>query len=522
MSLHRTTGFCLLVVGCSSAPSANKSTETPTVPGDSATEAVDSGPSTDSGSAPVSPCSGRGTVVSALNADGCVSEAACVWEGELSYLYLGYAVAGGRDFDGDGVEDVVFGAPYGDAVVDSATVYDVGMVHVVSGAELTSGQPGVVATMFGLTESEQAGSSVALVGDLDGDGASELLVGARNYSEVGAPSMGAVHLILGGPGSTDTSATPARTWIGSQTYGRSGHALTTPGDMDGDGIPELAIGGDLWDAEGAEAVEVFSSGKVFLASGAELPESGRLSTFPTVLVGDGPLDQAGSALAGGDLDGDGYAELVVGVPYGASSRGGVSVVAGGADSLTAGTFALADRTHLSLEGRGGGDAFGWSVAVGDVTGDGRPELVVGAPLHDAPWGAEGEATIWTLGDEPELLARRTGEADDHQLGTGLAAGRDLDGDGIGDVVVGAVAAWHGLRPKSGRTYILAGGPTLTGDQPIAGGHQVHATGAKDYLGRSTALSDLDADGTADLILGSAYVNPGGRYDAGGVWVFFGG
>jgi hypothetical protein len=164
------------------------------------------------------------------------------------------------------------------------------------------------------------------------------------------------------------------------------------------------------------------------------------------------------------------------------------------------------------------------VAVGDVTGDGAPELIVGAPLHDTAWGTEGELLVYTMDSEggATVLARRVGEHDDHQLGTGLAAGRDLDGDGVGDLVVGAVAAWHQLRPKSGRTYVLAGGSTLVGDAVIGTGRQLHATGAKDYLGRASAFSDIDADGIADLVIGSAYTNPEGRYDSGSVWLFFGG
>ena len=93
---------------------------------------------------------------------------------------------------------------------------------------------------------------------------------------------------------------------------------------------------------------------------------------------------------------------------------------------------------------------------------------------------------------------------------------------MGDLVVGAVAAWHELRPKSGRSYILSGGDALTGDAVIETDRQLHATGAKDYLGRAAAMADVDADGTADLILGSAYTHPAGRTDGGSVWLFFGG
>ena len=119
------------------------------------------------------------------------------------------------------------------------------------------------------------------------------------------------------------------------------------------------------------------------------------------------------------------------------------------------------------------------------------------------------------------FATVTGEFDDHQLGTGLVVGHDLDGDGQGDLLVGAVAAWHQLRPKSGRTYLLSGGAELAALSDISLVPQIHSTRAKDYLGRSAAVSDVDADGRADLLVASAYANPDGQTDAGSAWLFFG-
>ncbi len=512
----------LLGVACSTGASKSlplvddaASTDSAVLRGDSAA---------DSGSSPSPPCSGRGTPVSALTEAGCVTEAACTWDGDLSYLYTGYALAGGQDFDGDGVEDLAISAPLADTVVDAATAYDVGQVDVLSGAGLAAGTSGRIGTVVGRTEGEQTGTAVSFIGDLDGDGDSELLVGARYYAQPDMPSLGAAHLILGGERSLDGVLTIHRTWTGDQTYGRLGSAVASPGDLDGDGVVELAIGGDLWKAEGAEAEEVPGSGSVYLTSGASLPDSDGIRDFPIQLTGTGASDQAGSALAGGDLDNDGYADLVVGAPYGASTRGEVVVVSGGAAATAPMMATLSEVAAHTLEGSNTSDAFGWSLAVGDLTGDGQPELVVGAPLYDHAWGAEGALLVYTLDSDGnvELLARRVGERDDHQLGTGLVAGRDLTGDGVGDLVVGAVAAWHGLRPKSGRSYVLPGGPSLSGDSVIETGRQVHAQGAKDYLGRAVALSDIDADGRADLVLGSAYTNPTGSTDAGSVWLFFGG
>lgn len=514
----------LVVLGCSTnAPKDDPSGDgTLTPSSDSAAGPSDSG--ADSGEVPRSPCTGRGTTVSALNESGCITEAACTWDGDLSYLFTGYTVAGGQDFDGDGVEDFAVSSPFADTVVDAAAVYDVGQVDLISGADLVAGGTGALGSVVGLTEGEQTGTAVQFIGDIDGDGDSELLVGARRYSQVGMPDMGAVHLILGDPNPAGGALPIHRTWTGRQTYGRLGSAVVSPGDLDGDGIVELAIGGDLWEAEGAEAVEVFSAGRVYLTSGATIPGSGSITDFPVILEGTGATDQAGSALAGGDLDNDGYADLVIGAPYGSTTRGEVLIILGGADVTAPATQPVGNVAAHTLVGTNVGDAFGWSLAVGDVTGDGQPEVVVGAPLYDAVWGAEGALHVYAMDAEgsPTLLAQRFGEHDDHQLGTGIVAGRDLTGDGVGDLVVGAVAAWHELSPKSGRSYILSGGDGLTGDAVIETTRQVHATGAKDYLGRASAMADVDADGTADLILGSAYTNPDGRTDGGSVWLFFGG
>ena len=349
-----------------------------------------------------------------------------------------------------------------------------------------------------------------------------MLVGARGYSDALSAGLGAVHLVMGGPPDGSGQLSAAATWTGSQLYGRGGHAVLGPGDLDGDGVPELAVSGNLWETMGSEDTEVFSRGRTFLASGASVPGSGVLNDFPVHLDGTGISDQAGAALAAGDLDGDGHRDLVVGAPYGGSSRGRVHIVPGGPELLETGAVTLDVVSSRWLDGAAAGDAFGWAIAVGEVTGDGVADLVVGAPLHDAPWDAEGQVVVYEGGTSMEsAFASVTGEFDDHQLGTGLIAGADLNGDGQGDVMVGAVAAWHELRPKSGRSYLLSGGADLAAITDVSLVPQIHAQRTKDYLGRAAAVSDVDSDGRADLLVSSAYANPDGQTDAGSAWLFFG-
>ena len=515
--------FFLALTACAGDPSKTTATSTA---GD--LEGADSGPpeTGDSGDGTdgftPEPACGDGTPLSELTTAGCVSEAACSFHGSAAYDYLGYSADGGQDFDGDGVDDIVLGALFSDAIPEADVLYDAGKVVVLSGADLSAGGPGAIASFPGQTAGEQSGASVSLVGDLDGDGDSELLIGARAYSDGLRSGLGAVHLVMGGAGDADGQLVAASTWTGSQVYSRAGHAVLGPGDLDGDGIPELAVGGDLWEAMGAEETEVFSRGRTFVASGAAVPDSSLLTDFPVHLEGIGTADQAGAALAAGDLDGDGHRDLVVGAPYGGSSRGRVYVVPGGATFFDISVAELDGVASQMIDGTAVGDAFGWAVAVGELTGDGQPDLVVGAPLHDAPWDAEGQVVVYAGGAPAEApFAVLTGEFDDHQLGTGLVAGADLDGDEQGDLVVGAVAAWHELRPKSGRTYLLSGGPELALVDDISQVPQLHATGAKDFLGRTAAVADVDADGRADLLVASAYTNPEGQTDAGSAWLFYG-
>ena len=516
------TLLALLLAACGTDPAEKATTDAEVMPGDLEDDETGQVDDTDSGNTLPTAACGIGTPVGELTTAGCVSEAACTWSGDAAYDYLGYSADGGHDFDGDGVEDIVVGALFADATPGSELLYDAGRVLVLSGADLSAGGPGVVSHFPGQSAGEQSGAAVSLVGDLDGDGDSEMLVGARGYSDALSAGLGAVHLVMGGPPDGSGQLSAAATWTGSQLYGRGGHAVLGPGDLDGDGVPELAVSGNLWETMGSEDTEVFSRGRTFLASGASVPGSGVLNDFPVHLDGTGISDQAGAALAAGDLDGDGHRDLVVGAPYGGSSRGRVHIVPGGPELLETGAVTLDVVSSRWLDGAAAGDAFGWAIAVGEVTGDGVADLVVGAPLHDAPWDAEGQVVVYEGGTSMEsAFASVTGEFDDHQLGTGLIAGADLNGDGQGDVMVGAVAAWHELRPKSGRSYLLSGGADLAAITDVSLVPQIHAQRTKDYLGRAAAVSDVDSDGRADLLVSSAYANPDGQTDAGSAWLFFG-
>lgn len=471
----------------------------------------------------------------AIEAQTCAREAHCTWESDQISAYSGYAVAAGLDVDGDGWEDIIVGAPLYDVqTMTSGLFADGGSVQFISGAAIGDLDHGIGGRLGGRDDGDLLGSAVTLVPDLNGDGLAEIAAGARGSAASGESYSGEVLLLLGsaeGWAEDEDAGTliPTSRWVGERAYSRAGKALKGGIDTDGDGLGELWVSGELKQTSPSSTYEYNGPGRIYrISGGAETwPEMASLADADAMLDGEDAMGGAGLSLAAeADLDGDGYGDLVIGAPYATANKGTVYLVAGGPDALT-GSISLAD-VPVQLTGDASGDTYGWTVAVGDITGDGQPDLAVGAPMSNASTPDAGLVSIYTgtssmLTDAPTLQTRIAGEFDDHQLGTGLVAGRDLTGDGRDDLVMGAVNAWQGLITKGGRSYILAGSPAL-GEMMSARftTQQVYGSQVKEYLGRAMALSDLDGDGTADLLIGTGYRNGEEGTDSGGLYLFWGG
>lgn len=469
-----------------------------------------------------------------LPADGCVSEAACAWTGSEGYGFFGMSVAAGGDLDGDGVPDVAFGSP-GATAYDAGGVglNDAGQVTVVSGASLREGPVRNLGVWSGAEASLYHGSAVVMPGDLNGDGVHDLVAGALSASPGGVKFAGQLSVLwgqAGGYGATDTGAevqlVTASTWTGVSEYARVGHALAPAGDVNGDGLADLWASGEL--KRLVSDSETWSRGQVALILGRSTwPAQASLGDADALLDGDSTNGGAGQALAGdADFDGDGYKDVAVGALWGQGYRGSVFWLPGSATGF-AGQQTLGTQ-GARVDGVNAYDVLGYTLAAGDFNGDGFDDLAVGVPLDDTRQDAAGRVVIYAGAPEvftagPEPLGSWLGEFDDHQLGSGLEAGGDLTGDGVEDLVVGAVNAWRGLVTKGGRAYVVAGRadgwPT---DQPAEElPVRLHGAGVKDYLGSAQAIADLDGDGVGDLVLASGYTNVGSTTDAGGAWLFWG-
>ncbi|MBZ0253654.1 MAG: integrin alpha, partial [Candidatus Methylomirabilis sp.] len=277
---------------------------------------------------------------------------------------FGAAVANAGDVNGDGLEDVIVGAP------DSNTVAGVkaGRAYVFSGATHL-----LLNQYEGENAQDAFGSAVASAGDVNGDGRDDLLVGAPQVDGPAGTNAGRVYVFAGG----SAAVTPILVIDGPQRNEFFGAALARLADLDGNGFDDYAVGSPSFDAEGgsdAGKVTVFDG-----AFGAEL----------FTLVGSAKQDFFGSALsAARDVDGDGLPELIVGAPGVANIVGwktGKVLVYSNEPAEGGG---LAPKLLLDYAGQANGDAFGASVAGGgDMDGDGVPDIVVGAYLNVGTAGA---------------------------------------------------------------------------------------------------------------------------------------
>ncbi len=407
--------------------------------------------------------------------------------GDVHDTWAGTSVALAADLTGDGNPDMLIGAPRGDLTAANA-----GTAYVVPGPVAGIGMLGDLAyPLTGVSTGDLAGTVVLAPGDLDGDGQGDVLIGAPGAGAIA--NEGAIYMVAG-PILGNLSLSDAPGWVMGHAEDLGiGTAISSLGDQDGDGLPEVLIGAPR-DGE---------AGTAWILSG---PLSGERSLSEGhMITGLEAGDAAGTAVvAAGDLNGDGVDDLVFGAP-GADTLTptGENFVDAGAVYILLGPvlrdydLSEADAIHRGIadDDRAGSTL----AAVGDVDGDGTPDIALGAPGADGETGKifliAGPGT--TSAPLALAAAQILGTEGTAQLGASIAAGGDADGDGLADVLIGAPRA-----SGSAGLAVLFYGPlagTLTAadaDLTVSGVSIGHRLGTGLAGGE-----DLDLDGTEDLFIG---------------------
>ncbi len=390
------------------------------------------------------------------------------------------------------------------------------------------------------------GIGAAALGDLDGDGLTELAVGAY-FDDDGGPDRGAVWILFLSADGT----VRAQQKISSLQGGFSGAlddgdlfgwSVEGLGDLDGDGTRDLAVGAWLDDDAGPEQ-DMGAVWILFLQPDGTVRDHQKIS--PVAGGFNGALDfgdRFGTSLASlGDLDGDGAGDLAVGSLY--DDDGGLNAGSMWILFLHPDGTVKHEQKISNLEGGFGGTLasqcrFGYSAEpLGDLDLDGLPDLAVGAILD--PDGGLDRGAVWllrllpdgTVKDESKISSTEggfSGPLDDHDsFGRSIANLGDLDGDGLTDLAVGAIGdddGAGGVGEDRGAVYVLfldaQGGVKAEQKISDAAGDFHGVLDDIDGFGQAvTALGDLDLDGVVDLVATAVLDDDGGE-DLGAAWLLF--
>lgn len=401
----------------------------------------------------------------------------------------------------------------------------------------------------GESPGDNSGISVSNAGDMNADGIADLAVGAWRASPGGRKNAGKSYVIFGsnkGWGSplnlSSLTGPNGFIFIGEVAGDNTGYSVSSAGDINGDGINDLVVGGNYNPNNG--------NTKCYVIFGSKAPwksplEHSSLNGNNGFTINGGILSDSSRFVGSGigDVNGDGIDDLIIGA-YNSNFWAGRSYVIYGSKSSWNSTLDLSNIKGVNgfvLNGQAN-DYSGSSVSgAGDINGDGIADFIVGAPgvyfasqSYGRTYVIFGSKAGWKSPFELSSINGfngfiLNGEAPGDFTGSSVSAGGDINGDGIADLIVGAIFASPNNKTGAGKTFVIFGARRGWWSSPMnlsslngANGFILNGEAAGDSCGGSVSgAGDINGDGISDLIVGASDAFPTNKPFAGKSYVIFG-